>query len=240
MGGPWEDYAPPATVDTPPGVPRLRVTPAGPPVASDGPWIDYQQRPEANWMGMSGGLYKAADAGIAHGLAGLIGLPSAVGNLGSMGIDKLTQTIDNLRGVPEADRYKPPEKSLLDLLPTTESASNMFQKAFYGGEKPYEPQNNYERYVKGGAEFIPGAMMGPGGVIGNAVRYGALPGLASTGVGDIPGVAGSKIETPLKVGAAILTSGLGLWHLDPARRRNRSGNPCRQASPNRWLIRPTR
>jgi hypothetical protein len=171
-----------------------------------GNFFDKFDAPEPNFLGMTGGVYKAADAGIAKGIAGLIGAPDAVANLGAEGIDAATKYFAGLLGI----EHKRPDvgSPTKGMLPTTEGTKKLFEDTFYGGQPLYKPRNDTERYVQGAAEFVPGAMAGPGGVVGNAIRYGILPGLAATGAGDIPGVKGSVLEEPVKVGAALAAGGV--------------------------------
>jgi hypothetical protein len=213
---------PSGAAPTPPGFTGTRMTvQAGEaPAAKGGNFFDQFDTKEPNFLGMTSGLYKAADAGIAQGVAGLIGLPSAVADLGAAGIDKATRGITSALGID----YQRPDASggpnlgslvtgqqnefpTKGILPTSEQAQGAIQRQFYGGAAPYEPQTPGEHYMKGGAEFVPGAVLGPGGMVGNAIRYGVLPGLAATGAGDIPGIKGTALEQPAKVLAALLTGG---------------------------------
>lgn len=71
----------------------------------------------------------------------------------------------------------------------------------------YEPQTPAGRYADTAAEFVPGAVMGPGGVVRNALRYGVAPGLAAEAAGQA--VEGTGLERWARIAAALGVGGLG-------------------------------
>lgn len=163
------------------------------------------------WEGLSkpqattwGGLYKSLDAGAAKGVAGLVGLPNAIGELGAKGIDWVGSKV-------LGDQYKRPTlegSPLKDALPTYDRAIKAIEQTFYDGKPLHQPQTTGERYAERIGEFGVGAVAGPGGPIGNVIRYGVVPAVASETVGELPGVKGSSLETPARVGSALLAGGV--------------------------------
>lgn len=66
----------------------------------------------------------------------------------------------------------------------------------------YDPKTTAGNYAKTVGEFIPGALaFGGGGAVGNAVRYGVIPGLASEAAGQA--TEGTKAEPYARIAAAL-------------------------------------
>ena len=65
----------------------------------------------------------------------------------------------------------------------------------------YEPQTTAGEYAQTVGEFVPGAALGPGGVGGNVVRYGVIPGVASETAGQA--TEGTAAEPFARAGAGI-------------------------------------
>lgn len=144
------------------------------------------------------GLYGALDTGVAKGVAGLIGLPQAVGEIGARGI----QYLEGKAGI----QSRPELYETGMRLPTTQGATEAIQKDFYNGQPLYEPQTRAERYVERAGEFLPGAAAGPGGLIRKAVGYAAAP------AGAFEFTREQTQETPAEswapTAAAVATGGL--------------------------------
>lgn len=70
----------------------------------------------------------------------------------------------------------------------------------------YQPQTTAGKYAKTAGEFIPGAMIGPGGMTTKVVGYGIIPGLASEAAGQA--TAGTAAEPYARVAAALAASTL--------------------------------
>jgi hypothetical protein len=70
----------------------------------------------------------------------------------------------------------------------------------------YEPKTDPGKYLGKGAEFVPGAVFGPGNVLKNVVVQGIIPGLASEAAGQM--TEGTKYE-PYARFAGALTGGIG-------------------------------
>ena len=65
----------------------------------------------------------------------------------------------------------------------------------------YEPQTTAGEYGQTVGEFAPGALAGPGGVVGNLLRFGVVPGLASEGAGQL--TEGTRYEQPARAISAV-------------------------------------
>ncbi len=170
MAGPWEDYGGEAKA---------------------GPWLDYAQGEEAAPVS-AGGLYKALDAGVARGMAGVMGLPRDLANLASAAAGKTPEE------AAASDYFKAP-------LPSTESAQGAIQKQYYGGAAPYEPQNMPERFASTGGEFASNAMF-PGGAVSRIASV-AAPAVATQTVKEMGG--GPVAETAASLAGGMAASKLG-------------------------------
>lgn len=65
----------------------------------------------------------------------------------------------------------------------------------------YQPQTTAGKYAKTAGEFVPGAMIGPGGAARNALMYGVIPGLTSEAAGQA--TEGTKLEPIARVAGAL-------------------------------------
>lgn len=167
------------------------------PYASTDFWKDDPIAPPAAAENSWGGAAKSAGTGLAKGVAGLVGLPDVVAELGAQGIDKATRFVAGHLGI---DAPRPQGGG--GVLPTTAGTV----KAIESVTGPlYQPQTRTEKFIERGAEFIPGAVLAPGGVVGNAVRYGVIPGVASEAAGQA--TEGTAYEGPARVGAALAAGG---------------------------------
>lgn len=153
-------------------------------------------------MGVGEDMLKSAGAGLVKGTAGLVGLPDTIAGLGAAGIDKATRSIGGWLGVEPQGAPSFPSGFKL---PTTEGVTRGIENNLTG--PLHEPQTKFGEYARTAAEFVPGAMLAPGGMAGNAIRYGALPGLASEAAGQA--TKGSAFEQPARIGAALLTGSAG-------------------------------
>lgn len=126
------------------------------------------------------GAYKAMDAGVASGVAGLLGAPRMIGEGAMSGLASLT---DLGRGMLGQEPMPTPERST-DPRFSTQDFANKIQQSMYGGEKPYEPQNTGEEYARTIGEFLPNTLLGPGG-IGRKALQTILPAAASETAGQL-------------------------------------------------------
>jgi hypothetical protein len=149
----------------------------------------------------AGGLFNALDSGVAKGVAMLGSIPRTVSDLGATGIKKATNLVERQFGMPESPGPQGPGRLPL---PSYEDLQKHIQDKYYDGAAPYEPQNTTEKYVQSVGEFVPGAVMGPGGLIAKTAQA-VVPGLASEAAGQF--TEGSDIQPYAKAGAAVLASG---------------------------------
>jgi hypothetical protein len=149
----------------------------------------------------AGGLYNALDSGVAKGTALLGSIPRTVSDLGATGIKKATNFVERQLGMPESPG---PQGPGLVTLPSYEDLQKHIQDKYYGGAAPYKPQNTTEEYVQTVGEFVPGAVIGPGGAIAKTAQA-VIPGLASEAAGQF--TKGSEVEPYARAGAAVLGSG---------------------------------
>jgi hypothetical protein len=189
MAGPWESYAPAA------------------PQGETGPWSNYQRgnitvKPvERSATETVTGLGKALDAGVAGGVSQLVGLPRTLADLGARGIHAATNFVEDKLGLQQSaapDLSKP-------FLPSSEDVSGFIQDTFYGGAQPYKPQTTAEEYARTIGEFVPGAAVGPGGVVARAANV-VVPAVASETAGQL--TKGSAAEPWARGSAAIVAGGV--------------------------------
>jgi len=149
-------------------------------------------------------IYKGLGTGTIKGTLALGGMVGDLTNLGAAGLEKASNAVSGALGI---EPYKRPETpSVLNAIPTRESLTKQLTGAL--GDF-YNPKTEYGKAAETVGEFVPGAALatatGGGSLVGNTVRYAALPGLASyTAERALP-------ETPYKpylVGAAGVGAGL--------------------------------
>ena len=139
---------------------------------------------------------RSAGAGLSRGAVGLTGLPGDIETLARYGIRKAGYDV-------AAEPY----------LPTSEAMIKKAQSVIPGAKEfmDYKPQWTPSRYVRTAAEFLPGALAGPGG-IGMKVAGSAGAGIGSQGVEEYfkgKPSEGGALETALKIGASIPGYALG-------------------------------
>jgi len=153
---------------------------------------------------------KSLGSGIVRGAAALADMPGALvsgaGDLAASGVEYL--------GAPEV------AKGLRDAMRNTPlgSGDTMGQGVdmVAPNVRPFDPRTTVGEYAQTVGEFLPGSMLGGGGTVGNAIRYGVLPGLASEAAGQA--TEGTAAEPYARFAAPILTTLL-------------TGRPTSNASP---------
>lgn len=114
-------------------------------------------------------MLKSAGSGLAQGAMDLAGLPGTISNAFDNSFSAIT-------GIP-----KPP--------PNVFSGEEMRKGASYltDGATEYKPETTPGKYAQTAAAFVPGAVAlgGSGGVMGNALKYGVVPGVASEASGQL-------------------------------------------------------
>lgn len=147
-------------------------------------------------------IKRAAQAGAARGALSLAGLPGDIETLGRLGLRKLGYNVGAESALPTgAQVISGAEKAFPSIQETTQ----------------YKPQNQFAKYVKGAAEFLPAAVI-PGGQASLGARAaGAIgAGLASQGVEHFTGKPleeASGYQTAGQLGAALAggMAGSGLY-----------------------------
>ena len=154
---------------------------------------------EPGILDTAAGVGKAALSGLDKGVAGLAGAPADAAGLAQAGVAHAQawaqgRPYEEVRAENDAKAVIP--RSTLE---------------HYGSEAlharsglAHKPQNRAERFVETAAAFLPGGMLGPGGVARNAVAFGVLPGVASEAAGQL--TEGSKAEPFTRAGAAMATA----------------------------------
>lgn len=150
------------------------------PVLSAEPTVSAPAGP--GWGGYAADLAKSAGSGLSTGVAGVAGMPATVMQgmrwVKAGGESLLTgQPFEEVKARNNAGYAISPEK--------LDAATGPALQASYGYE--HKPQTTVGQYVKAGAEFMPGALMGPGGVVRDVTRklaMGGVAGVASEGAGN--------------------------------------------------------
>lgn len=184
MAGPWEQYAAPAAVE------------------EAGPWAQY--RPDQTQSGPSKAedMLKSLGIGTAKGVLGLAGFIPDISEIGAIGLDKATTGIGNLVGQDWSRATRAPNARPLGEDPIGSAA---MQRGIEGktGEF-YKPQTTAGEYSKTVGEFLPGAAIGPGGVLRRLLSQAVVPGVASEYAGQQ--TKGTAAEPYARVGAAVAGS----------------------------------
>lgn len=132
-------------------------------------------------------------AGVGKGVAGLVGMPRLAYDY----IDK------GVAAAGEALGFKPGPAMAPALMPSASDVQAFIEGVT--GQFP-KPQTRAGEYAQTVGEFIPGALMGPGGVARNIAAFGVIPGVASEAAGGA--TKGTALE-PWARGGAALASGIG-------------------------------
>lgn len=138
-------------------------------------------------------VLKSAGSGIARGAAGILDLPNAAIGLGIKGAELVTgkQAPDWLNAAAAL-----PTAGITRGSTAREIASNLT-----GGATEYKGQTTPGQFAGTVGEFVPGAMIGPGSMVKNALQYGVLPGIASEAAGQA--TEGTAMEPWARALAAI-------------------------------------
>jgi hypothetical protein len=148
---------------------------------------------------------KSGGVGLAKGTIGLGGFLGDVTNLGAAGIEKATNFATDQLGLPRAQRNtKSALSQLLDYIPTSASITKAVEDNVTGEFR--KPTTRVGEYFQTAGEFIPGAVLGPGGVARNVAAFGVAPAVASEATGGL--VKGTAAEPWVRGGAALATGGV--------------------------------
>lgn len=151
---------------------------AAPASAGADPWAEFRDQP------MSAGenavdAYKGLGTGALKGTLALGGMVGDLTDLGSKGIEKVSNAVSDAIGM---ERYKRPETpSALNAIPTTQSLSKQLTDAL--GQAFYKPKSDYGKAAESVGDFVPGAVAatatGGGSLGSNIARYAVAPGAAT-------------------------------------------------------------
>jgi DNA-binding FadR family transcriptional regulator len=210
-------FAPQQQPQQQPQVSPQAVAQRAPPAAAP-QFVPVDHDPFAEPPGPSAGDYatdiaKSAGVGVGKGVIGLGGAVGDLSNLGAAGLAKASEYLQKTLGLPKdhflfanplPDEAKAALRSILDYVPTSQNITKQVEGVT--GEF-YKPQTRPGEYAQTVGEFLPGAMLGPGGMARNAMTFGVVPGLASEAAGGM--VKGTAAEPWVRGGTALATGAIG-------------------------------
>lgn len=150
--------------------------------------------------GVVGDVARSAGSGLLRGAAGVLDVTS----LPRRGMDlALARGAEFLMGENAPEWTQRPAQYNAENPPP---ATALLQGgSVTGPAMAYQPQTTAGEYAQTVGEFTPGALLGPGGAAGNAIRYGVIPGVASETAGQA--TEGTAIE-PIARAVAGLGAGV--------------------------------
>ncbi|MDR9777195.1 hypothetical protein RJJ65_32070 [Rhizobium hidalgonense] len=159
--------------------------------------IQGLQSPKKTEQSTGMDMLKAAGSGVAQGALDLVGLPGTIQNAFDQSFSKVTGDVASLwggKGIPA-----PPPSQL--------SGEQLRKGVAYltGGATEYKPETTAGEYTQTAASFVPGAVAlgGSGNVVGNAVKYGVVPGLTSEGAGQLAHEYAPSLEPYARFAGAV-------------------------------------
>lgn len=170
-------------------------------------------------------IAKSAGVGLAEGAIGLGGMFRAAGDVGGLAAKKLVELTTGKPSQVEGQFDSPLQTPSSDTIKSgVESVTGKF----------YEPQTLAGKFANTAAEFIPGGIAAaPKKAISGAIKFGALPGIASEAAGQA--TEGTAAEPWARAGAAILAGG-GAAALDDAGRSSAANRDLLKTAPTRDQI----
>ncbi len=136
---------------------------------------------------------KSAGTGLAKGVIGIAGAFGDIPDLLAQGTNYLGNKAAKAMGFEESP-LPDKSKTLNKFVPTSQDIQGSIEKNVTGDF--YKPQTTAGKYAQAGAEFVPGALLGPGGTATKIVS-GIGAGLGSEGAGQA--AAGGKYEPVARV-----------------------------------------
>lgn len=162
-------------------------------------------KPTAKPMGYAEDVARAAASGVGRGALSLGGIVGDIQELSRMAGRKLG--------------FEPPARSAFgrvfgrETAPTSRGMIEAGQEAGVPG-LDYQPQTLPGQFAHTVGEFIPGALLGPGGVARNVARFGVVPGVAAEAAGQV--TEGTALEPWARGGAALAAGGVGALATRPS------------------------
>jgi hypothetical protein len=132
----------------------------------------------------------AAGAGFARGTASLAGIRGTVADMNAGALEYLGKAT----GIAGDDFSLP--RSGVSGAALTSGMGNVT-----GGATDYRGKTTAGQFAGTVGEFLPGAMIAPGGMASNALRYGVIPGISSEAAGQL--TEGTAIEPYARVAGAL-------------------------------------
>lgn len=162
-----------------------------------------------------GDVAKSFGSGVVRGSAELVMLPVTAKRLAEKGMEYVVDQGDALArsafGLPpRSDEERAATERFKN-----ESWGRQMDNAIYGvqdsargvmDENLYAPKTLPGEYAKTAGEFVPGALVGGGNLLMNAIRYGVVPGVASEAAGQA--TEGTKLEPYARLVGALLGAGI--------------------------------
>jgi len=139
------------------------------------------------------GLAKAAGTGVVKGVTGLLGLP----DMAKRGMAAASDFFVS----PEAAKQNQAMREQLRSGYELPSAGQIDEKVQSVTGPYYKPQTTPEKYAETIGSFLPGAVMGPGNMAANALKYGIIPGAASEAAGQA--TEGTALEPYARIAGGI-------------------------------------
>jgi hypothetical protein len=188
------------------GIPRVVVTKSG-----EGALTFDEFTPEST--GAKVGRYakdigQSVISGLDKGVAGLAGLPADV----ALGINAaVNYGKSKVQGRPFEEVEAESDQNAVISRDSVRKWGS--QAAHAGSPLKHDPTTTPGKYAQSGAEFVPAALLGPGGMARNAVALGVAPGLASEAAGQA--TEGTAYEPYARAGTAVLAGATGQWATAP-------------------------
>lgn len=155
------------------------------------------QAPQSAEQSTGMDMLKSAGSGLAQGALDLVGLPGTIQNAFDSGFSKVTGDVASLwggKGVPA-----PPPS------PLSGEGLRGLASSVTGGATEYKPETRAGRYAQTAGAFVPGAVAlgGSGGMVGNALKYGVVPGVTSEAAGQAAEEYAPSLEPYARIAGAL-------------------------------------
>lgn len=162
----------------------------------EGPWSKFAPaKPGGGFMGTVKDVGASLASGLTRGVAETAMLPVTIPRLLRQGVDA------GVSMLPGAAQGPMRQGAIEGFVNATQDAARRGMD-----QTLYAPQTTPGKYARTVGEFIPGALL-PGATVGNAMRFGVVPGLASEAAGQA--TEGTALEPWARAGAGI-GAGLGM------------------------------
>lgn len=169
------------------------------PVAANSPSAAVRQ---------SDDILKGIGGGLVRGVSGLLGAPAAAADFLNVIGDRSAQFLTS-ESRDDFQRRMDDRRANVMFPGVSDAISPQgIQRGIESVTGPaYVPETRAGKFASAAAEFAPGGMIGrPANIVGNTLRYGVAPGLASEAGGQA--FEGSAMETPARIGGALV-AGIG-------------------------------